>query len=594
LNTVDSWTENGWTKIHRVIRHKLCPYKKIFRINTHKGIVDVTDDHSLISSNGTEVKPNEVKIGEKLLHHSFPKLSENSSTYSNKEAQIMGFFCGDGSCGNYECPSGNKCSWALNNRDMNLLQKYKGLCEDVYPNLKWNILNTISSSGVYKLVPNLGGYGDISKIVNRYRNILYDGLNKIVPEDILNSNTDVRRSFWNGLYDADGYKEGVVTRIDQKSQISMATFNILADSLGYKSSVNSREDKPNVFRLNLTTKYQRKCPESIKKMYEILYSGYVYDLTTDNHHFQAGIGTMIVHNTDSLFLSFPNCSTETSISREDALQKTYDIAQKASDHIKPLLKKPHELEYEKIFYPMILFSKKRYCANKYEHDLEKFKQTYMGIALKRRDNANIVKKIYGGIIDIILNNHDINASIQFLTNSLEDLIKGKYPMEDFIITKTLKGHYKDPKTIAHKVLAERMKERSPGNAPQVNDRIPYAYIQVANEKGILQGDRIEHPDFIREQNLKIDYLFYITNQIQNPVLQLYALILEQLDGYRLPKDHWDKLKAGYEKEGKSKKYIDDKIADLREQEVRKLLFEETVNKLKLKKANQSQITDFFK
>jgi len=31
---------------------------------------------------------------------------------------------------------------------------------------------------------------------------------------------------------------------------------------------------------------------------------YVYDLTTSNHHFQAGVGSMIVHNTDSIFTCY--------------------------------------------------------------------------------------------------------------------------------------------------------------------------------------------------------------------------------------------------------------------------------------------------
>ena len=35
-----------------------------------------------------------------------------------------------------------------------------------------------------------------------------------------------------------------------------------------------------------------------------IHSEYVYDLTTENHHFAAGIGNMIVHNTDSVFFTF--------------------------------------------------------------------------------------------------------------------------------------------------------------------------------------------------------------------------------------------------------------------------------------------------
>ena len=44
----------------------------------------------------------------------------------------------------------------------------------------------------------------------------------------------------------------------------------------------------------------------------------------------------------------------------------------------------------------------------------------MGV-LKRRDNANIVKIIYGGIINIILNEKDDNdrKSLKFLHESLD-------------------------------------------------------------------------------------------------------------------------------------------------------------------------------
>ena len=36
---------------------------------------------------------------------------------------------------------------------------------------------------------------------------------------------------------------------------------------------------------------------------------------------------------------------------------------------------------------------------------------------------------------------------------------------------------------------------------------------------VLQGDSIEHPDYIKENNLQVDYLFYLTNQIMNPTIQ---------------------------------------------------------------------------
>ena len=161
-----------------------------------------------------------------------------------------------------------------------------------------------------------------------------------------------------------------------------------------------------------------------------------------------------------------------------------------------ILQAPQVLEYEKTFDPFLLLSKKRYVGNLYEEDPDKFVLKSMGIVLKRRDNAPIVKVIYGGIIDIIMKEGNITPAIDYLRRSLIKLINGKYPMETLIITKTLSSYYKDPDRIAHKVLADRMAERDPGNKPQVNDRIPFIYIDTSHLKGkksILQGDKIENP-----------------------------------------------------------------------------------------------------
>ena len=44
----------------------------------------------------------------------------------------------------------------------------------------------------------------------------------------------------------------------------------------------------------------------------------------------------------------------------------------------------------------------------------------MGIVLKRRDNAPIVKDVYGGIIDILMGERDVPKAIRFTKQSLQD------------------------------------------------------------------------------------------------------------------------------------------------------------------------------
>ena len=46
------------------------------------------------------------------------------------------------------------------------------------------------------------------------------------------------------------------------------------------------------------------------------------------------------------------------------------------------------------------------------------------------------------------------------------------------------------------------------------------------KRNIKQGERIEHVDYIVEQKKKLDYEFYITNQIKNPVKQVLDLEMD--------------------------------------------------------------------
>ena len=195
-----------------------------------------------------------------------------------------------------------------------------------------------------------------------------------------------------------------------------------------------------------------------------------------------------------------------------------------SNEIAKLLRPPHDLEYEKTFAPFILFSKKRYVGTVYELEPGKGKLKYMGIVLKRRDNAKIVKDIYGGIINKIIEDRSVESSIKFLQDKLIELTEGKVPIEDLTVTKTLRGHYKKRAMIAHAVLADKIADRT-GEKVASNTRIAYVYIEVPEKKGVklLQGNRIDTPEYITEHNLKIDYKFYITNQLSKPILQIYDL-----------------------------------------------------------------------
>ena len=58
----------------------------------------------------------------------------------------------------------------------------------------------------------------------------------------------------------------------------------------------------------------------------------------------------------------------------------------------------------------------------------------MGIVLKRRDNAPVVKDVYGGVIDILMKEKSVEKAIEFTEKQLQALVDGDIPIEKLIIT----------------------------------------------------------------------------------------------------------------------------------------------------------------
>lgn len=287
----------------------------------------------------------------------------------------------------------------------------------------------------------------------------------------------------------------------------------------------------------------------------------------------------IYGDTDSVFFCFYLEDLEGNrILGKKALEITIEIAQEAGELASKFLKKPHDLEYEKTFLPFCLLSKKRYVGMLFEFDINKGKRKEMGIVLKRRDNAPVVKDVYGGVIDILMKEKSVEKAIEFTEKQLQALVHGDIPIEKLIITKSLRSNYKNPKQIAHKVLADRIGIRDPGNKPRSGDRIPYAYI-VNPDKKALQGDRIETPTFIKDNNLQLDYAHYITNQIMKPLLQVFALVLEQIPGYN--KDRLQKNIDKYtEKLSDKPDKLETKIEQLKEKEAQAIIFDKYIKMVK--------------
>jgi len=501
------WTSSGWSKVKRVIRHKC--QKKIYRVLTHTGCVDVTEDHSLLDTSLTQIKPNDVAIGSRLFH-SFPENFMQGPDITRDMAYIYGVFVGDGSCGFYD----GKYSWAINNKDLDLLDRCKATIETIY-NKPFKILDTIDSSGVYKLVPS---HGDLKSYTEHFRNECYDGLAKKIPVTVFYSQ-ETMQAFLEGLFDTDGCRKDLENigcrRIDTKNQVTAQWYYVLLRSMGYQVSLNTRKDKPHVFRLTWSEQ-MRKDPRVIKKI-EVLHEswdGYVYDLETEAGTFQAGVGQIIVKNTDSIMVEFP----------ETDLDACWKLGERASEQITALFKKPNDLELEKIYWPYILYSKKRYAAKMWVQKGGKVVFDHIdikGLQVVRRDNCEFVRATCQRVIEMLLESEFLEVT-NFVEEQREALANGNVPMERLVLSKRLGSEYKN-ENLAHVVVRNKIRERAPGSEPSSGDRVQFVLVEALDAKGKPSKkmyEKAEDPDWVKEHNLKLDYGYYLKHQFETPVADL--------------------------------------------------------------------------
>jgi DNA polymerase elongation subunit (family B) len=379
--------------------------------------------------------------------------------------------------------------------------------------------------------------------------------------------------------------------LDKRQQSIKVTANSMYGQTGAKTSTFYEKDCA-----ASTTAIGRKLLTYAKRVVEEAYANQV--APTANHGLVRTNAEYVYGDTDSVFFKFnlTDATTGERIMGQKALEITIELAQQAGELASKFLKKPHDLEYEKTFMPFCLLSKKRYVGMLYETDPHKCKRKSMGIVLKRRDNAPIVKDVYGGIIDILMKEKNIEQAVSFLKSCMQNIVDGKYGMDKLVITKSLRSGYKNPQQIAHKVLADRIGKRESGNKPGNGDRIPYIYIENPDRKA-LQGARIETPEFIIANKLKINYSFYITNQIMKPLQQLFALVLEQMKDFKKKKGHtlrtWTKELETLKKEYPDPEQYRDKEEALRNKEVKALLFDAYIRKTINSNKGAQEITDFF-
>jgi DNA polymerase elongation subunit (family B) len=410
------------------------------------------------------------------------------------------------------------------------------------------------------------------------------GIMPSILEELLRARSDTRKMI---KTEKDPFMQNI---LDKRQLGYKVTANSLYGQCGAKTSTFYEKDVA-----ASTTATGRMMIIYAKRIIEEVYGNLEYE--TKSHGKVRTKAEYVYGDTDSVFFTFnlENIVTSEKIIGKDALEITIEIAQDAAHLCTQWLKPPMELSYEKTLMPFVLLSKKRYVGMLYETDPNKGKLKYMGLSLKRRDSCDYLKDTYGGILNILMKEHNISKSIDFLNSSLQNLIDGKVAMDKLMITKALRSDYKNPQQIAHRVLADRIGQRDPGNKPKPGDRMRFVHV-VCENKHALQGEKIETPEFINDNALAIDYTFYITNQLMKPLQQLFGLALEQIwenQGKKSAVSAFRREIVKLEKEYPDLEIYMKKREKLCSTKIKTLLFEKFLTKIFNQKHGIQEISGFF-
>ena len=221
-------------------------------------------------------------------------------------------------------------------------------------------------------------------------------------------------------------------------------------------------------------------------------------------------------DTDSIMVQFAVEGTT-----QEKILKSWELGEKASKQISALFPAPHSLELEKVYWPYVLYSKKRYAAKLWTRARDGTmvcadKMDVKGLQTVRRDSCPFARRILGDILDATMESSDPSTAIKIAREARENLLKGLVDSNELIITKSYRGDdYKSK--MPHVTVVGKMRARNPGSEPQVGTRVPFIIIKNGEK---LMSDKAEDPVWAQENNLPIDYLYYFEHQLEKPITDL--------------------------------------------------------------------------
>ncbi|SCU95819.1 LAMI_0F03928g1_1 [Lachancea mirantina] len=228
-------------------------------------------------------------------------------------------------------------------------------------------------------------------------------------------------------------------------------------------------------------------------------------------------GAKVVYgDTDSLFVYFPGKS------RDEA----FEFGREMAAAVTSANPQPIKLQFEKVYHPCVLVSKKRYVGYSYEKEAQKVPFfDAKGIETVRRDGHPAQQKIVEKCLRILFDTKDLSLVKAYLQEQFTKIMKGEVSVQDFCFAKEVKlGSYKSEKTQPAGALVATKKMKDDRRAePQYKERV--SYVVIKGRSGQILRERCIPPDkYLANEDLELDSTYYITKTLIPPLQRFFNLM----------------------------------------------------------------------
>lgn len=169
-----------------------------------------------------------------------------------------------------------------------------------------------------------------------------------------------------------------------------------------------------------------------------------------------------------------------------------------------------------MYWPYLLFKKKKYCGMKYMTAAGPPDMDAKGIEIVRRDFIALLRTSLPGILSAVLVEKSLATAYERIRQVVTRLVENEVRVEEMTTTKSRRASYANPDAQPHIVVVRKMETRRAFGIPRVGDRVPYVILE-GSAKNV--SARAEHPEYAARHGCKLDRIYYL-GQMQAAVFRL--------------------------------------------------------------------------